>query len=45
MEMLGLSDVGEAGYIVACDAFGVGLGVVFATTAGDISRLVVVDSE
>ncbi|MCB9738329.1 MAG: hypothetical protein H6747_03610 [Deltaproteobacteria bacterium] len=45
MQMMGLSDVGEEGYMVACDALGVGMGVVFSDHLGTVKRLVVIDSE
>jgi hypothetical protein len=45
MEQMGVSDLGETGYMVACDAMGLALGVVFADDDGAISRVVAIDTE
>lgn len=45
MSYMGVSDLGESGYMVACEPLGVSLGVLYATPDGSVSRLAVLEGE
>ena len=45
MQSMGVSDIGARAFMVACEPYGVGLGVLFAAADGVLQRLAVIDSE
>ena len=45
MQSMGVSDLGARAFMVACEPYGVGLGVLFAAADGMVQRMVVIDND
>ncbi len=45
MQSMGVSDLGARAFMVACEPYGVGLGVLFAAVDGMVQRMVVIDND